>query len=51
MMDPAFQLAFWSTLVYQEALERINIQLSPFEPIGQSHVDYRSNHARPQLPA
>jgi hypothetical protein len=51
MMDPHFQLAYWASLVTQEALDRINIQLSPFEPIGQSYVDYRRNHARPQLPA
>lgn len=44
MMDPKIQLAVWANLVTREALDHIDIQLSPFEPIGQSHIDYKRSH-------
>lgn len=46
MMDPHFQLAIWSTLVCQEALQHMDSQIGGWEFLSIEHLEYRSHHVR-----
>lgn len=44
MMDPHFQLAIWSALVCQEAMQHLDIQIGGWQFISAEHITYTRSH-------